>query len=208
MASWLKVVPDHLKMQEMCNEAVHIEPLSLAYVPDRFKTEEMRNEAVHNKLCMLLFVSDHFKTMEMCNEIMRAMPEAFHRIPDGVKTQEMCKTAIQVGPSSLQFVPVHLKAQEMCDKAVRDDSSSLQYVPDWFVRKQQVNMWYCDYYNDDDYDELTGWHNGYQKRKTQKAEIKEDLMPITWHPSRWWDWCVSEDEGKQRKIVEVTDSCF
>ena len=34
-------------------------------------------------------------------------------------------------------------------------------------------------------------------------------MPITWHPSRWWDWCVPNDEKKRdRKIVEVTDGCF
>ena len=32
-------IPDHLKTQEMCNDAVHIEPLSLAYVLDRFKTQ-------------------------------------------------------------------------------------------------------------------------------------------------------------------------
>ena len=43
----------------------------------------------------------------------------------------------------------------------------------------------------------------------QKASIKEELAPIAWPPSRWWDWCVPEDEKKRgRKIVEVTDSCF
>ena len=24
-------------------------------------------------------------------------------------------------------------------------------------------------------------------------------MPITWHPSRWWDWCVPNDEKKKRQ---------
>ena len=38
------------------------------------------------------------------------------------------------------------------------------------------------------------WYDGYKKRKAQKASIKEDLMPIAWHPLRWWDWCVPEDE--------------
>ena len=34
-------------------------------------------------------------------------------------------------------------------------------------------------------------------------------MPIAWHPSRWWNWCMTKDEKKRdRKIVEVTDSCF
>ena len=51
--------------------------------------------------------------------------------------------------------------------------------------------------------------DGYQKRKAQKAKIKEKLLPITWHRSRCWDWCMSEDEKKKRKkkkdikIVEV-----
>ena len=23
-----------------------------------------------------------------------------------------------------------------------------------------------------------------------------ELMPATWHPTRWWDWCLSKDEKK------------
>ena len=34
--------------------------------------------------------------------------------------------------------------------------------------------------------------------KKQK-KIKEELIPIAWHPSRWWDWCVPEHEKKQTK---------
>ena len=22
-------------------------------------------------------------------------------------------------------------------------------------------------------------------------------MSIAWHPKRWWDWCLSEDEKKE-----------
>ena len=22
-------------------------------------------------------------------------------------------------------------------------------------------------------------------------------MPIAWHPSRWWDWCVPEDQERE-----------
>ena len=28
-------------------------------------------------------------------------------------------------------------------------------------RPQQVNMWYDDYYNDGNYDEVIEWHNDY-----------------------------------------------
>ena len=86
----------------------------------------------------------------------------------------------------------------MCDKAVKDDPSSLQFVPDWFVTQEQIDIWYDDdyWYHDD---ELMEWYEGYKKRKAQKAKIKEELIPIAWHPSRWWDWCMSEDEKKRQK---------
>ena len=75
----------------------------------------------------------------------------------------------------------------MCDKTVKDDPYSLH-----FTNK--------NWHDDDDYcndDELIEWYNGYQKRKAQKAQIKEELMLIAWHPSRCWDWCVSKDETKE-----------
>ena len=33
--------------------------------------------------------------------------------------------------------------------------------------------------------------------KAQKTSIKKELMPIAWHPSRWWDWCIPGDEKKE-----------
>ena len=72
------------------------------------------------------------------------------------------------------------------------------YFPDWVVTQQEVKSWY-DYYDYcDDNDELIEWHESYKRRKTQKAQIKKELMRITWHPSRWWDWCISEDEKKEK----------
>ena len=91
---WIITIPDHLKTQEMCNKAVRINSLSLAYVPDHFKTQGMCNGVVHNKPCMMLFVPDHLIPQEMCNEIIRTMPNAFHRILDQFKTQEMCINAV------------------------------------------------------------------------------------------------------------------
>ena len=29
--------------------------------------------------------------------------------------------------------------------------------------------------------------------------MKKELMPVAWHPSRHWDWCMSEDEKKERE---------
>ena len=60
----------------------------------------------------------------------------------------------------------------------------LVYVPDHYVMLQE--MWCKDYshvvtsepwgYDD----KLIEWRNDYVKRKAQKEEIKEKLMPIAW----------------------------
>ena len=120
-----------------------------------------------------------------------------------LKTKGMCEKAVENEPDTLKFVPDHFKAKGMCDQAVKEDPYSLQFVPDWFVTREGVDMWHDDYYNDDgdywdnnddDEDEFFEWYGGYKKRKAQKAKIKEELLPIVWHPDRVMDWCMSGDK--------------
>ena len=44
----------------------------------------------------------------------------------------------------------------------------------------------------DDKNKLFEWYDGYKKRKAKK-----ELTPIAWNPSRWWGWCMSEEEKKE-----------
>ena len=129
----------------------------------------------------------------MCNEAMYDNPAVFFLIPDRFKTREMCINAVEVDPWQFHDVPYHFKTQEMCDGVVRDDPFSLQFVLDWFMTQQQVKLWH----DNDDYcnnNELIKWYDGYQKRKTLKAQIKCELMPIASHPDCVMDWCMSGDE--------------
>ena len=165
----MMVVPDRIKTQGLCNEAVGADPGLLAYTPDRVKTQEVCNEAVAHNSYTLRFIPDHLKTQEMCNEVMRNNPAAFFLIPDHFKTQAMCTKAIEVNPWQLYYAPDHIKTQE-----------------------KQLKIWHYG----DDYcidDELIKWYEGHQKRKAQKAKIKEELLLIAWHPNRVMDWCVSKD---------------
>ena len=34
----------------------------------------------------------------------------------------------------------------------------------------------------------------YKQRKAQKAKIKEESIPVTWHPDRVFDWHFNKDE--------------
>ena len=33
--------------------------------------------------------------------------------------------------------------------------------------------------------------------KAFKKDISKKLMNIAWHPTRWSDWCLSQDEKKE-----------
>ena len=97
-------------------------------------------------------------------------------------------------PWQLNDIPDYLTTKKkVCDEAVKSNPSSLQFLPDWFVTQQQMDVWYDDGYWYHNY-EIIEWYNGYRKRKVQKAKIKEELLPIAWHPDRVMDWCMSEEE--------------
>ena len=60
----------------------------------------------------------------------------------------------------------------------------------------QIDLWHENNYWHHD-DKLIKWYECYQKRKAQKAKIKEELLPIAWHPDRVMDWCMSEEKKKE-----------
>ena len=118
-----------------------------------------------------MYVPDQFKTQEMCNDAVDAEPRVLEFVSNQFKTQEMCNDAAGAGPWVLWFVPDHFKTAQMCEEAVK------KYP--WLLA------------------DVGTWYEGYIKRKAMKKNIKEELMPVAWHPDRYWDWCVPEDEKSE-----------
>ena len=71
MVNILKYVPGFQGVYE----AVSIKPRYLKFVPDRLKTQDMCNEAVRKDSYILGDVSDHFKTQEMRKRVLRKTQE-------------------------------------------------------------------------------------------------------------------------------------
>ena len=88
---WVIEIPDHLKTQEVCDEAVRIGPWSLRYVPDHLKTQEMCNEAIKLDPCTLACVLDQYKTQEMCNKVVRMDLWLLNYVPDWFVKQQQKK---------------------------------------------------------------------------------------------------------------------
>ena len=36
-----------------------------------------------------------------------------------------------------------------------------------------------------------------ENAKHLRKDISKELVPIAWHPTKWWDWCIVEDEKKE-----------
>ena len=47
----------------------------------------------------------------------------------------------------------------------------------------------------------------FETRKALKKKISEELMSIAWHPKRWYNFCMSEDEKKEIEPI-FTEQCF
>ena len=198
---WLEYVPDCFKTQGMFKKAIEKDPLWLEYVPDCFKKQGMCKRASEKDSWLLRYVPDHLKTQETCTQAVSNNPYLLEHVPDYFKTQKMCK-GVHFYPWLIGHVPDHFKTQEMCNKVVKVDPSFLRFVPDWFVSQEQLKLchdiddWLIRWW---DNNKLIKWYDDYKKRKAEKAKIKEELQPITWHPSTYWDWCMSEDEKKKKK---------
>ena len=83
--------------------------------------------------------------------------------------------------------------------AVEKGTYALDYIPDCFVTSKMLGCLVIDkgLDSDEDLDEFVEWYNDCNQRKNQKVQVKEKLLPVAWHPSRWWNWCVPEDEKKE-----------
>ena len=68
-----------------------------------------------------------------------------------------------------------------------------------------AQIWYNDddnnFYEDDPgtiiHVRLLASHNKFENPKVVEKDLSKELMPVAWHPTIWWDWCMSEDETKE-----------
>ena len=85
----------------------------------------------------------------------------------------------------------------MCLKAIDKVPRVLQYIPDYFITEKMLVNSVCPEFCED-----------YRKRKNLKKEIYLELLPIAWHPDRWRDWCIPEDEKNMELKDGVNEKVF
>ena len=47
------------------------------------------------------------------------------------------------------------------------------------------------------HDRILAGHIKFENHEALKKELNKELVFVGWHPNRWWDWCLPEDEKKE-----------
>ena len=93
------------------------------------------------------------------------------------------------------LLPNRFMTQVMCRGAVKKCPWTLINVPNWLVAPDMLEN--LDNY--EDLNEFGEWYDDYKKHKAKKTQIKEELITKAWHPSRYQDWRMAEDEKKKMR---------
>ena len=109
-----------------------------------------------------------------------------------VRPERCVKELLVVVYGRWNFFRINIKPK----RAVERDLCTPNFVLDWFVIQEQVKILFDDSYYCND-NKIVEWYEDYKNHKPQKVQIKKKLMLITWHLSRWCNWCVPEDEKKE-----------
>ena len=210
----LKSVPDCNKNQEMCNKTVDNYSPALEFVPERYEAQKICDKAVDTYPSTTIFVAKCFMTQEMCDKAVNRYYFVSDSIPDRCKTQ-MCDEAVNDSIAALKVISDWFVTCQMIKKlstALYADENILYFNGDsgnavfncnetgiLNIHRNNINLY--NNFDEDDPDtiiliRLLDWPTKIEKWKAVKKELNEELMPVAWHPNRWQDWCVSEDEKK------------
>ena len=213
----LEFLPQCYKTQKMCEKAVNTYPSTIKFVPKCFMTQEICEKAVNRCVFVFNSIPNQYKTQEMCNSIICEDPFSIRYISDRYKTQQMCDKAVDNCLAALKLVPdwfvisktiktlfTVFYADENILYLNEDSSNVIFYCNEMNILNLNINNINIDDTNYEEVDPNTiilisflSWHIKFVKRKELKKYISEELIAIAWHPNRWWEWCLSEDEKKE-----------
>ena len=193
--STTKFFPECYKTQKICHRAVQRCFFVFDSIPDKYKTQEICNVAASLYFPFILYCPYKYITQEMCSEAVEDSLAALKLIPDWFVTSKIIKklfTALYVGKSILYF-----------NEDSGDAVNNYNEVGIVNIDLHDINL-DINFDEDDPATIILIRHIKFENRKAPKKEIKEKLMPVVWHPNRWWNFCVPEhkEKGKEPIIAE------
>ena len=154
----------------MCDRVVFKDPFMLIYWPNRYKTKKICDKAVDDYLAALKFILDWFVTSKMLEKFHDAL-----RANNDILFFDEDFSKVTFFPNEMGILHVDLDKIDL-----NNDNNFYKDDPETVIHVR-----------------LLAWCNKFEKCKTLKKDISKELMSVEWPPTRWWDWCMLEDEKKE-----------
>ena len=161
----------------MCNSITSDDLFSIKCVPNCYKTQQMWDKAVDDCLAALKFVPDGFVASKMIKILFTSLYADQNILFFNQDSSNVVFIFNEMGVLNIDLNYINI------DDAVsgEDDADTIILI------------------------RLLAWHVKFEKGEELKKELNEELMPVAWHPSRWWDWCMSEDEKKEKDPMFIEE---
>ena len=51
-------------------------------------------------------------------------------------------------------------------------------------------------------------NNRHKHREAFKKQFSKELLPVAWHPKRWWEWYILEGEKKEIEAIFTDENQY
>ena len=126
----LEYVPEPLRTEALCLDAVSRNGYALQYVPEPLRTEAVCLASVVMYGWALRYVPEHLRTEAICTVAVGRYGLALRYVPEPLRTEAICTVAVEQDGRALFHVPEHLRTEVICTVAVCSNGGSLKYVPE------------------------------------------------------------------------------
>ena len=125
---YLKYVPEHLKMPQICKVAVNQDGNSIQFVPELDRTPEIIKLAVEQNGESLQYLEGSEITDEIKKLALQQNGLALRLLSRGQRSQ-LCEIALQENPLALRYVPLSTKGlQDLRSNAVSRNGLAIEYA--------------------------------------------------------------------------------
>ena len=175
-------------------------PSLIVYCTDKYKTQIMFDSVVSDNASSIVYCPDKYKTRKLCDKAVDDCLAALKLVPDWFVTSEIIKNL---------FTDLYADENTLC---LNESSGDAEFNCNGMgiLNIDLNNIDLDNNFDEDDPDtiiaiRLLAWYIKFEKLKELKKELSEELMLVAWHPSRWWDWCMSEDEKKEIDLMFIEE---
>ncbi len=124
-------IPDEALDERVALFGVKADPACLLLLPERVKTEEVCREAISREGVLIHAVPLALQTEKMCREAVLSNVKALQFIPTEQHTSELYRQALEANALSLLYFKPELLTHEMCERAleITPDIKILRCIP-------------------------------------------------------------------------------